>query len=105
MPERRQAASGSTNSRSTTGVRRNLFHQHLSRRPTTSSTSTSAETLRLDNEHEPETSDIVIRNKDGEFEIGDPQMQGLDEQEEGGQDAMEDESRFRFMLMGVDGDG
>ena len=48
----------------------------------------------------------MIRNKDGEFEIGDPQMQGLDEQEEGGQDAMEDESRlFMFMLMGVNGDG
>ena len=94
MPERRQAAANST-SRSTTGVRRNLFHQHLSRRPTTSSTSTSAETLRLDTEHESETSDIVIRNKDGEFEIGDPQMQGLDEQEEDGeQNAQEDESMF-----------
>lgn len=92
MPERRQAASSSTNSRSTTAVRRNLFHQHLSRRPTTSSTSTSAETLRLDTGHESETSDIVIRNKDGEFEIGDPQVQGLDEQEESGQDAQEDES-------------
>ena len=101
MPERRQAASGSTNGRSTTGVRRNLFHQHLSRRPTTSSTSTSAETLRLDNEREDESSDIVIRNKDGEFEIGDPLMQGLDEQEEGAQDAQEDESR----LIVLRGDG
>jgi hypothetical protein len=99
MPERRQAASSSTNSRSITGVRRNLFHQHLSRRPTTSSTSTSAETLRLDTEHESETSDIVIRNKDGEFEIGDPQVQGLDEQEECGQDAQEDES-MRFDVLG-----
>jgi hypothetical protein len=36
----------------------------------------------------------VIRNKDGEFEIGDPLLQGLDEQEEGGQDAQEDESRL-----------
>jgi hypothetical protein len=97
MPERRQAASSSTNSRSTTGVRRNLFHQHLSRRPTTSSTSTSAETLRLDNEHESETSDIVIRNQDGEFEIGDPQMQGLDEQEEGEQIAQEHLSMFLSM--------
>lgn len=92
MPERRQAASSSTTSRSTTSVRRNLFHQHLSRRPTTSSTSTSAETLRLDTEHESETSDIVIRNKDGEFEIGDPQMQGLDEQEDGEQTAQDEES-------------
>ena len=36
----------------------------------------------------------MIRNKDGEFEIGDPQMQCLDEQEEGGQDAQEDESEY-----------
>jgi hypothetical protein len=91
MPERR-AASSSTSNRSTTGVRRNLFHQHLSRRPTTSSTSTSAETVRLETEHDSETSDIVIRNKDGEFDIGDPQMQSLDEQEEGSHDANEDES-------------
>jgi hypothetical protein len=92
MPERRQAASGSTTSRST-GVRRNLFHGQLSRRPTTSSTSTSAETLRLDVEPGSDTSDIVIRDKNGDFEIGDPPMQSLDEQEEGGHgDAQEDES-------------
>ena len=104
MPERRQAASNSTTSRST-GVRRNLFHQHLSRRPTTSSTSTSAETLRLDIEPDSETSDIVIRDKNGDFEVGDPPMQSLDDQEEGGQgDAQEDESMaFAYMdrLMGL----
>jgi hypothetical protein len=54
------------------GVRRNLFHQHLSRRPTTSSTSTSAETLRLDNDHATDTSDIVVRDQNGDFDIGDP---------------------------------
>jgi hypothetical protein len=92
MPERRQVASTTTNSRST-GVRRNLFHQHLSRRPTTSSTSTSAETLRLDNEHDLGALDIVIRDKNGDFDIGDPPMQSLDEPEEGEQvDAQEDES-------------
>jgi hypothetical protein len=36
----------------------------------------------------------VIRNKDGEFEIGDLQVQGLDEQEEEGHDAQEDESMW-----------
>lgn len=41
----------------------------------------------------------MIRNKDGEFEIGDPQVQGLDEQEECGQDAQEDES-MRFDVLG-----
>lgn len=94
MPDRRQATS-SAQSRST-GVRRNLFHQHLSRRPTTSSTSTSAETLRLDTEHESETSDIVIRDKNGDFEIVDQPMQSTDDQDEGGPaDAREDESRIK----------
>ena len=94
MPERRhQATTSSSSNRSTNNVRRNLFHQHLSRRPTTSSTSSSAETLRLDVDPESDSSDIVIRDKNGEFEIGDPPMQSFDEQEEGGNgDAQEDES-------------
>lgn len=90
MPERRQGTSNSSINHST-GVRRNLFHQHLSRRPTTSSTSTSAETLRLDTELESETSDIVIRDKNGDFEIGDTPVQSMDEQEGGPEDAREDE--------------
>ncbi|RDW89528.1 UPF0220 protein [Coleophoma cylindrospora] len=93
MPERRQATSSSTTSRPTsTGVRRNLFHQHLSRRPTTSSTSTSAETLRLDLEPDSGTSDIVIRDKNGDIQICDPPLQSLDETEDGAMgDAHEDE--------------
>ncbi|KAE9374426.1 hypothetical protein N431DRAFT_335108 [Stipitochalara longipes BDJ] len=93
MPERRhQATASSSSNRSSNNVRRNLFHQHLSRRPTTSSTSTSAETLRLDVDPESDSSEIVIRDKNGEFEIGDPPMQSFDEQEEGGNgDAQEDE--------------
>src|SRR5580692_4950289 len=90
MAETRHASGSSSRP---TGVRRNLFHQHLSRRPTTSSTSTSVETLRLDVEAESETSDIVIRDKNGDFEIGDPPIPELDEQEEmGNQEAQEDES-------------
>ncbi|KAG4435941.1 hypothetical protein IFR05_008561 [Cadophora sp. M221] len=86
MPERRQATSSSSTHRSTTasGVRRNLFQQHLTRRPTTSSTSTSAETLRLDVDHESDSSDIVIRDKNGDFEIEDLPIQPYDEQDEGG---------------------
>jgi hypothetical protein len=106
MPERerRQAATSSTTNR-TTGVRRNLFHQHLSRRPTTSSTSTSAETLRLDIEPDSDTSEIVIRDKNGEFEIGDPPMQSFDEQEEGNPEGHEDESRlFIYYGMGTGAD-
>ncbi|TVY28651.1 hypothetical protein LHYA1_G002362 [Lachnellula hyalina] len=100
MPERRTAASSSTNPRAT-NVRRNLFHQHLSRRPTTSSTSTSAETLRLDIEPESDTSDIVIRDKNGEFEVGDPPMGSIDEQEDGNGDALEDERERRRLADAV----
>lgn len=66
-----------TSSRTTaSNVRRNLFHGHLSRRPTTSSTSTSAETLRLDGLDgesgvgEEGSSDIVVRDRNGEFVAG-----------------------------------
>ncbi|EPE34131.1 UPF0220 protein [Glarea lozoyensis ATCC 20868] len=92
MPERRQATA-TTATHPRTGVRRNLFHHQLSRRPTTSSTSTSAETLHLDaNENDDmDNSDIVIRNQNGEFEIGDPPMQSFDESEEGGGDTIDDE--------------
>jgi hypothetical protein len=94
MPERRQVPSTSAHSRPT-GVRRNLFHQHLSRRPTTSSTSTSAETLRLDSDHGSETADIVIRDKNGDFDIGDPPMPPMDDPGEGAHvEAQEDESSF-----------
>jgi len=92
MPERRQnASSASSNSRPAAGVRRNLFHQHLSRRPTTSSTSTSTETLRLDIEPESDSSEIVIRDKNGEFEIGDLPMTSFDDEHEEGADAQDDE--------------
>jgi len=96
MPERRPAVSSTSRTTTgTTGVRRNLFHQHLSRRPTTSSTSTSTETLRLDIEPESDSSEIVIRDKNGEFEIGDLPMTTFDDHEETG-DAHEDEKRQRL---------
>jgi len=99
MAEKRHITS---TSRSTTSVRRNLFHQHLSRRPTTSSTSTSAETLRLDVDTEPESSDIVIRDGNGDFEIGDPPLQSLDEPEERVQgEAQEDEKERRRLADAV----
>jgi len=77
-----------------TTVRRNLFHQHLSRRPTTSSTSTSAETLRLDTEAESDTSgsDIVIRDKNGEFEVEGPDLRmGCEEEGVGDEEGREGE--------------
>lgn len=82
MPERRTTTTSSSSNRGT-GVRRNLFHQHLQRRPTTSSASTSSETLRLDGEGEAESPAIVIRDKNGNFEIGDVPVQPFDEEAEG----------------------
>lgn len=75
------------------GVRRNLFQHHLRpSRPASSSTSTSAETLRLDVDLESDSSDIVIRDHNGEFQIGDPPMQSFDDQDEAGHtDTVEDE--------------
>ncbi|KAI2623331.1 hypothetical protein GGR54DRAFT_48043 [Hypoxylon sp. NC1633] len=69
----------------TTGVRRNLFQGQLTRRPTptTSSSNNSAETLRLaDVEVLSDTSEIVIRDKNGEFDVGDPPTPPLDDPEE-----------------------
>lgn len=99
MPERHQPAPAASSSLRTANVRRNLFHQHLSRRPTTSSTSTSAETLRLDHEHESETSDIVIRDKNGDFEVLDAGAQDVDEEDDIDEEdpvveKKEDESEF-----------
>ncbi|KAI9746319.1 MAG: hypothetical protein M1818_000030 [Claussenomyces sp. TS43310] len=95
MADRRQPATSSTR---VPGVRRTLFHHHLSRRPTTSSTSTSAETLRLDNESESTTSDIVIRDKNGNYEVGDPPMPPSDDQDEAAQDDLQEDARERQRL-------
>jgi hypothetical protein len=75
---------------SSSGIRRNLFHHHLSRRPTTSSTSTSASTLQAPSEQD--TSDIVARDKNGDYEIGDPLVTPDDIPEEVKDEALEEES-------------
>ncbi|KAH9901997.1 hypothetical protein F4778DRAFT_136520 [Xylariomycetidae sp. FL2044] len=69
------------------GVRRNLFQSQLTRRPTptmttSSSSSTSAETLRLDVDVLSDTSEIVIRDKNGDFDVGDLPTPPLDDPEE-----------------------
>ncbi|KAK6952238.1 hypothetical protein Daesc_006772 [Daldinia eschscholtzii] len=72
----------------TAGIRRNLFQSQLTRRPTpttsSQSSNNSAETLRLgDVEVLSDTSDIVVRDKNGEFDVGDPPTPPLDDPEEG----------------------
>lgn len=84
----------------TVGVRRNLFQSQLTRRPTptNSSSNTSAETIRLgDVEVLSDTSEIVIRDKNGEFEVDDPPTPPLDDPEEGGAlDEAQENERTQF---------
>ncbi|KAI3325004.1 hypothetical protein HD806DRAFT_463147 [Xylariaceae sp. AK1471] len=99
---------------STTGVRRNLFQSHLTRRPTTttgtggggdtttaatSSSSNSAEMLRLDIDVLSDSSEIVIRDKNGEFEVGDPPTPPLDDHsDEAALDDVQENERERQKL-------
>ncbi|KAI1438742.1 hypothetical protein GGR50DRAFT_299028 [Xylaria sp. CBS 124048] len=77
------------------GVRRNLFQSHLTRRPTstestrpgastasttgTAQSSSSVETLGIDIEVLSDSSEIVIRDQNGEFEVGNPPTPPLDD--------------------------
>jgi hypothetical protein len=81
----------------TSGVRRNLFQSQLTRRPTASS-STSAETLRLDADAQSESEDIVVRDKNGEVELGDPPTPPVDDAEEDGVDPSEEHEKERQRL-------
>ncbi|KAG7289086.1 hypothetical protein NEMBOFW57_005449 [Staphylotrichum longicolle] len=94
-----KARSGMTSSSHSQGVRRNLFQSQLTRRPTALSGSEEEE-LHLDAEvhresqhrhhshfqPQPETAfpqdDIVVRNHNGEIELGDPPTLPLDEAED-----------------------
>ncbi|RYO86399.1 hypothetical protein DL766_006975 [Monosporascus sp. MC13-8B] len=107
----------------TAGVRRNLFQSQLmGRRPTPTATgagagagatrsasasasSASGETLRLDGidvlTDEDETSEIVVRDKNGEFEVRDPPTPPLDDpatEEDGALDDAQENERERHRL-------
>lgn len=86
----RNGARGISHTRPATGgVRRNLFQAGLTRRPTPGS-STSAETLRLDVDVQSESSDILVRDPNGQIELGntpappneDPDEMALDTRQE-----------------------
>ena len=89
-----EMSSRSTRTNVTTNTRRNLFHQHLSRRPTASSTAgTSATTIQAVSE---DTGDeIVVRDKNGNYQFELPVMPiaGQDE-------VMEKESMFGSRAVG-----
>ncbi|KAI0397221.1 hypothetical protein F5Y17DRAFT_389130 [Xylariaceae sp. FL0594] len=102
---------------STAGVRRNLFQSHISRRPTpagdtgtstgvgghrantmTSSSSTSADTLRIDAGMLSDSSDIVVREQNGEFEMSDPPLLLQEQGDETSLDDMQESQRERQRL-------
>ena len=62
---------------STSSVRRNLFHHTLSRRPTSASTSTSATTLQEN--PQDESLDIVMKDRNGNYQVEVPHLPPLDE--------------------------
>lgn len=78
-------------------VRRNLFQGQLTRRPTPSS-SNSAETLRLDSDAQSESSEIVIRDKNGEIEFDDPPTPLLDDPDEVALDSRQENEKERQRL-------
>ena len=82
----------------TSQVRRNLFNHHLSRRPTSASTSTSTTTI-----HEPvpesSNSDIVVRNEDGKYLDTIPMTLIVDEEHGTDEDKGETETYPGRMVM------
>ncbi|KAH0594850.1 hypothetical protein MHUMG1_07147 [Metarhizium humberi] len=71
-------------------VRPNLFRSQLTRRPTASS-SNSADTVRLDVEVLSDSGEIVVRNQQGEIELGDPPTPILETDEPEDRDESEKE--------------
>ncbi|KAI0550782.1 hypothetical protein F4679DRAFT_192774 [Xylaria curta] len=105
---------------SAAGVRRNLFQSQLTRRPTpiegsrpgsrvgratsaatttNSSSSNSVDMLHFESDVACESSEIVIRDKNGEFEVGDPPTPPLvDPSEEPALDDAQENERERQRL-------
>lgn len=94
-------ASKSTASRSaatgTSSVRRNLFHHTLSRRPTSASTSTSATTLQEGSQDE--SSDIVVKDRNGNFEVQIPILPPLDEDQAQEEDSGSEKEKLDARLL------
>ncbi len=87
---------------STSNVRRNLFPHHLGRRPTSASTSTSATTLQASPEDNGQ--DIVIRDKNGNYQVDIPLVPAVGDEHGSDDDMKEKESTLhlsRRMLEGT----
>ena len=74
----RSAASRST-AESVGNVRRNLFHHQLSRRPTNTSISTSGSTLQ--ESIYDDSSDIVMRDRNGNYQVQVPLLPPVDDEQ------------------------
>ncbi|PHH68974.1 hypothetical protein CDD80_7093 [Ophiocordyceps camponoti-rufipedis] len=77
----RQPEAPTSRARATAAARANLFRSQLTRRPTVSSTA-SVETLRLDVDVLSDTSEIVVRNQQGEVELADPPALSVEQQQQ-----------------------
>ncbi|CAF9936980.1 MAG: hypothetical protein ALECFALPRED_007029 [Alectoria fallacina] len=94
-------ASKSTASRSTatgtSSVRRNLFHHTLSRRPTSASTSTLATTLQ--DASQDESSDIVVKDRNGNYQVQIPILPPLDEDQAQEEDSGNEKEKVDARLL------
>ena len=77
------------NNNSSSSSRRNLFHQHLSRRPTASSTATSVTTT-IQTPVEEADEEIVVRDKDGSYQF---EVPGIPTAAAAGQDEVTEKER------------
>lgn len=93
-------ASKSTASRSVatgnSSVRRNLFHHTLSRRPTSASTSTSATTLQEGSQDE--SSDIVVKDNNGSYQVQVPLLPPIDEDQAQEEDSGNEKESTVYLL-------
>ncbi|KAG5951345.1 hypothetical protein E4U53_003306 [Claviceps sorghi] len=80
--------------------RPNLFRSQLTRRPTASS-SHSSETVRLDVQVLADSSEIVVRNQQGEIELGDPPTPVFEETDEQVEDKHEMEKERQRLAEAV----
>lgn len=92
LPLARPAATRLAHGTASSGIRRNLFQSRLTRRLTPTS-SHPGETLRLEAEMMSDSSDIVVRDQNGEVEIGDPPTPPLDEPEDEALDDVQENER------------
>ena len=90
-----QSAASRSIATNTGNVRRNLFHHQLSRRPTSVSTTTTAQESTHDS-----GSDIVVRDRNGRYDVLVPTLQPvIDEDQAREDDNVDEKEKFDAMLL------